>query len=118
DALPILPVTYPRPVPIWRWYVAEATIWISGTVGRRLPSSIPETMLTAPVLDVDVRLERRSESLKVPESERSKLRLGATASSASRPRLRAFGTLKMTRDEHEPAVTVACRSRTSMLKTA
>ena len=25
-------------------------------------------------------------------------------------RLRAFGTLKMTRDEHEPAVTVACRS--------
>jgi hypothetical protein len=61
-----------------------------------------------------VSVDRSVESLKLPEIAKSKLEFGAPASSTSRPRLRALGSLKMTRDEHDPAVTVACRSRTSM----
>ena len=60
------------------------------------------------------RVERSSELLKLPDREKSKCSFGAAANSTSTPRLRAFGTLKMTRDEHEPAVTVACRSSMSM----
>jgi hypothetical protein len=36
--------------------------------------------------------------------------MGATSNSISTPLLLAFGTLNTTREEHEPAVTVACRS--------
>jgi hypothetical protein len=48
------------------------------------------------------------------EMAKSKLGLGAASNSTSNPWLRAFGTLKITRDEHDPAVTVACRSLMSM----
>jgi hypothetical protein len=56
--------------------------------------------------------------LKLPDREKSKCSFGAAENSTSMPRLRAFGTLKMTRDEQEPAVTVACRSSISMSKRA
>jgi hypothetical protein len=57
-----------------------------------------------------VSVERSSELLTSVEMAKSTLRFGAALNSISRPALRAFGTLKTTRDEHEPAVTVACRS--------
>ena len=48
------------------------------------------------------------------EKAKSQLMLGANEKSASNPWLRASGTLKMRREEQEPAVTVACRSLMSM----
>ena len=75
---------------------------------------MPETTLTLPLASVEVSVERSSESLKLAEMAKSKLRFGAASNSTSTPWLRAFGTLKTTRDEHEPAVTVACRSLMSM----
>ena len=59
-------------------------------------------------------VERISESANPIESEKSKWSFGVHPSSNSPPTLRAFGTLKMRRDEQEPAVTVTCRSVTSM----
>jgi hypothetical protein len=46
--------------------------------------------------------------------EKSKCSLGAAVHSSSMPVLRALGTLKITREEQEPAVTVAWRFSTSM----
>ena len=66
--------------------------------------------MTVPLGSVEVSVERSSELLKIVEMAKSKLRFGATSNSISTPSLRAFGTLKTTRDEHDPAVTVACRS--------
>src|SRR5512140_1784746 len=100
------------------WTVAASADWNLGTVGSRRPSWIPDTMLIAPVASVDVRLDRSVASLKLVESAKSKLRVGTSSNSASNPWLRARGTLKMTRDEHEPAVTVACRSWMSIRKAA
>ena len=68
---------------------------------------MPDTMLTLPLASVDVSVERSSESLKVAETAKSMLRFGAASNSTSTPRVLAFGTLKTTREEHEPAVTVA-----------
>ncbi len=48
------------------------------------------------------------------EIAKSKYGVGADASSTSAPRLTAFGTLKTSRDEQEPAVTMSCRSSMSM----
>ncbi len=45
---------------------------------------------------------------------KSKLSVGAAAHSSSMPVLRALGTLKITREEHVPAVTVAWRFSMSM----
>ena len=55
-----------------------------------------------PVASVEVSVDRSSESLKLAEMAKSKLLFGAASNSTSTPWLRAFGTLKMTRDEHEP----------------
>ena len=71
---------------------------------------MPETTETTPLGSVEVSVERSSELLKSVEMAKSMLRFGAASNSISSPRLRAFGTLKTTRDEHEPAVTVACKS--------
>ncbi len=94
--------------------MAAAAAWNCGTLGIRRPASIPDTTLTLPSAAVEVTVERSSELLNPAESAKSKCLLGAIASSISAPALLALGTLKTTRDEHEPAVTVACRSLTSM----
>src|SRR5438309_6440874 len=99
---------------MFQWKVAAVAIWNSGTVGRRLPFWMPATTLTCPVASVDVSVDSSFEFVWLAEIAKSKLSFGATWKSASRPVLRAFGTLKMTRDEHEPAVTVACRSLMGM----
>ena len=75
---------------------------------------MPDTTLTAPLASVEVSVERSSESLKLAGDREVEVPFGAAANSTSTPRLRALGTLKTTRDEHEPAVTVACRSLMSM----
>ena len=67
-----------------------------------------------PSAPVEVTVDFSFASLKLAEIEKSKCSLGAIANSTSAPVLRAFGTLKMTRDEHVPAVRVAWRSFTSM----
>jgi hypothetical protein len=55
-----------------------------------------------------------SELLRLPATEKSKWSLGLAVNSISRPWLRALSTLKISREEHEPAVTVNWRSRMSM----
>ena len=49
-----------RPRPTGRWYVAGGATWNSGTVGRRLPSSMPDTTLTLPAASVEVSVELSS----------------------------------------------------------
>ncbi len=49
---------------------------------------------------------------------KSKFSLGAAAISSSMPWLSDSGTLNTSRDEQEPAVTVACRSVMSIMKAA
>ena len=71
---------------------------------------MPETTLVFPERSVDVSVERSFESVCVALMAKSNLSDGASSNSISAPALRAFGTLNTTRDEHEPAVTVACRS--------
>ena len=75
---------------------------------------MPDTTVTLPFASVEVSVERSSESLKLADTAKSRFWFAAASNSNSRPRLRASGTLKTTRDEHEPAVTVACRSLMSM----
>src|SRR5258708_5367345 len=94
--------------------VAAAAAWNCGTVGRRAPDLMPATTDTLPAESVEVTVERSFESVWLAERAKSTWSFGAMVNSASTPELRAFGTLKIKRDEHEPAVTVACRSRTSM----
>ena len=60
---------------------------------------MPDTMLTLPPVSVEVRVERSSASLKLPEKARSKWGVGAAFNSSSSPWLRARGTLKTTREE-------------------
>ena len=74
----------------------------------------PDTMLVEPSAAVEVSDERSSELLKPPEIAKSKCSFAVMASSSSVPMLRALGTLKITREEQDPAVTVAWRSLTSM----
>ena len=50
---------------------------------------MPETMLTLPLASVDVSVERSSESLKLAEIAKSKLRFGAASNSTSNPRVLA-----------------------------
>src|SRR5688500_13999031 len=100
-------VTNPcAPALIGHRQVAEAAACRRGTLGRRFPFWIPETTLTTPPELVEVRVESSSDSVKVAEMEKSKLSLGAAASSISAPRLTA-GTLKTRREEQVPAVTVS-----------
>src|SRR5512141_2602619 len=100
------------------WKVAAAADWNLGTVGSRRPVSIPDTTLTFPFGSVDVRVDRSVESLKLADHAKSRLRFGTSSTSVSNPWLRAFGTLKISREEHDPAVTVACKSLMSIRKTA
>ena len=74
---------------------------------------MPDTTVTFPLESVEVTVERRVASLMPAERAKSKCSFGAAANSSSPPTLRAFGTLNMSRDEHEPAVTVTWRSLTS-----
>ena len=75
---------------------------------------MPETTVTTPLGSVEVSVERSSELLKSVEMAKSKCAVRRGVELDLEPRLRAFGTLKTTREEHEPAVTVACRSWMSM----
>jgi hypothetical protein len=59
-------------------------------------------------------VERSSESFTPIEKAKSRLSLGVATSSSSPPMLRDSGTLKTSRDEQEPAVTLTWRSLTSM----
>jgi hypothetical protein len=94
--------------------VADAATCTSGTLGSRLPSSMPDTTLTVPAVSVDVSVDLSSELFSVPDSAKFRYWLGAAVSSISAPWLIAFGTLNTRRDEHEPAVTISWRSRMSM----
>src|SRR4051794_17496910 len=99
------PVAYPAMLDgISQWKVAAAAIWNSGTVGRRLPDLMPATTVVLPVASVEVTVERSLELVWLAEMATSNLSLGARVNSASTPELRAFGTLKTRREEHEPAV--------------
>src|SRR5262245_30767320 len=95
-------------------YVAERAAWNSGTDGSRRPLSMPETTVVLPLRSVEVRVERISASFQRPETPTSHCEPGDASKSTSTPRLRALGTLKTTRDEQVPAVTVVCRLSMSM----
>src|SRR5690348_712729 len=97
-----------------RCSVTAAAACTLGTLGSRLPLSMPDTTLTCPFAAVDVSVDLSLESSYVPDTEKSKNLLGAVENSSSTPWLTAFGVLKTRRDEHDPAVTMSCRSRMSM----
>ena len=89
--------------------------WNSGVVGRRLPSSMPAMIpVELPSASYDSSVDRSFASATLAAIAKSNSGVGCAASSSSMPALRDSGTLKMMRDEHEPAVTVACRLRMSM----
>src|SRR6266508_2790263 len=90
-------------------YATAEVTCTCGTLGKRLPDSMPDTGCPAERI-----VDRSSESLRFAETEKSRCSLGLAVTSSSTPWLRAFGTLKISRDEHVPAVTLNWRSWMSM----
>ena len=86
-----------------------ATACNFGAVGSRLPSCNPPTTIVLPAVSLVVTVEVSTAFTQVADSPKSQFAVGRANSSASRPVLWAVGTLKTIREEHWPAVVVACR---------